>query len=158
MSGEFRCYETLWRFTTGLGLNNPVENGMAWHHNLGVPYLPGSSVKGLVRSWVEQWLDHSSQDEINRIFGPRGTRDNEEPIKGVGSIIFFDALPVTPVRLAADVMTPHYQKYYSGSEPPGDWQDPNPIPFLTVDEGQAFLFAVAPRKRGATENKPDLEM
>ena len=153
--GEFRCYRTIWRFATGLGLNHPIENGMTWHHTLGVPYLPGSSFKGLVRAWVEQWLG-LSDDEINRIFGSQETGSNNEQI-GVGSIIFFDALPVAPVRLAADVMTPHYQKYYSGSEAPGDWQDPNPIPFLTVDEQQVFLFALAPRKIGAPENQSDIE-
>ncbi len=153
--GEFRCYRTIWRFATGLGLNHPIENGMTWHHTLGVPYLPGSSFKGLVRAWVEQWLG-LSDDEINRIFGSQETGSNNEQI-GVGSIIFFDALPVAPVRLAADVMTPHYQKYYSGSEAPGDWQDPNPIPFLTVDEQQVFLFALAPRKIGVPENQSDIE-
>ena len=153
--GEFRCYRTIWRFATGLGLNHPIENGMTWHHTLGVPYLPGSSFKGLVRAWVEQWLG-LSDDEINRIFGSQETGSNNEKI-GVGSIIFFDALPVAPVRLAADVMTPHYQKYYSGSEAQGDWQDPNPIPFLTVDEQQVFLFALAPRKIGVPENQSDIE-
>ncbi|NLY39814.1 MAG: type III-B CRISPR module RAMP protein Cmr6 [Firmicutes bacterium] len=155
LQGVFRCYKTIWRFATGLGLNHPIENGMAWHHTLGVPYLPGSSLKGLIRAWVEQWLEHS-KDDINRIFGSQETGSNNEPI-GVGSVIFFDALPVAPVRLTVDVMTPHYQKYYSGNEAPGDWQDPNPIPFLTVADQQVFLFAVAPRKREAVENQSDLE-
>ena len=106
LAGKFRCYKTIWRFATGLGLNNPVENGMAWHHTLGVPYLPGSSVKGLVRGWAEQWLDYPSQDEINRIFGPREVENEHEAAESVGSVIFFDALPAAPVRLAADVMTP----------------------------------------------------
>ncbi len=155
-AGEFRCYRTTWRFATGLGLNHPIENGMTWHHTLGVPYLPGSSFKGLVRAWVEQWLEHS-KDDINRIFGSQEMGNNESPT-GAGSIIFFDALPVAPIQLAADVMTPHYQKYYSGSEAPGDWQDPNPIPFLTVDAQQVFLFALAPREIDiAEENQSDLE-
>jgi CRISPR-associated protein Cmr6 len=157
LGGEFRCYKTIWHFVSGLGLNNPVENGMAWHHTLGVPYLPGSSVKGLVRAWVEQWLEHSSQDEINRIFGPRGTekvQGDNKAMRAVGNIIFFDALPTAPVRLAADVMTPHYQKYYGGTGPPGDWLDPNPIPFLTVDKEQVFLFAVAPGKETTWQTDP----
>ena len=157
MEGVFSCYRTLWRFTIGLGLNNPIENGMAWHHTLGVPYLPGSSVKGLVRAWVEQWLDSPSENDINRIFGPRGNDDKNESIKNVGSVIFFDALPVTPVRLVADVMTPHYQGYYSRDEVPGDWQNPNPIPFITVNTGQPFLFSVAPRNRTDDRNGSDLE-
>jgi CRISPR-associated protein Cmr6 len=167
LGGKFRCYKTLWRFISGLGLNNPLENGMMWHHTLGVPYLPGTSVKGLIRAWVEQWVDDPSQREIDRIFGPRGnTQENEkansnndgEKIKHVGSIIFFDALPTGPVQLAADVMTPHYQNYYGGNEPPGDWLNPNPIPFLTVKENQAFLFIVAPRKINNAEQESDCKL
>ena len=165
LSGKFRCYKTAWRFITGLGLNNPLENGMIWHQTLGVPYIPGTSVKGLVRAWVEQWADHLPQNKIDRIFGSKDTHENEEENDGgtktdasVGSIIFFDALSLGPIRLKADVMTPHYQKYYSGDEAPGDWLDPNPIPFLTVDKKQVFLFAIAPREKTGTENQLDLEI
>ena len=156
-SGKYLCYQTAWRFVTGMGLNHPIENGMAWHHTLGVPYLPGSSVKGLVRAWAEQWLERPPK-EIGRVFGPRNTKKDgcDEQVRGVGSIIFFDALPARSVRLAADVMTPHYPNYYSKGETPGDWMDPNPIPFLTVSEGQTFLFALAPRRRGCTEDLEDL--
>jgi CRISPR-associated protein Cmr6 len=34
-----------------------VENGFLWHPTLGVPYLPGAAVKGLVRAYVEHWDD-----------------------------------------------------------------------------------------------------
>lgn len=33
------------RFVTGLGREHPIENGFAWHHTLGAPYLPGSALK-----------------------------------------------------------------------------------------------------------------
>jgi CRISPR-associated protein Cmr6 len=165
LGGEFRCYKTLWHFVSGLGLNNPVENGMAWHHTLGVPYLPGTSVKGLVRAWVEQWVSDLSQVEINRIFGPKGNKQEEtdddnskKTTKHVGSIIFFDALPLKPVQLTADVMTPHYQKYYNGNEPPADWLAPNPIPFLTVKDNQTFLFNVAPREKNNEEQISDCKL
>lgn len=159
MTGKFCCYRTTWRFVTGLGLNHPIENGMAWHHTLGVPYLPGSSLKGLVRCWVEQWLDDTSWDDIVRIFGHRKSNDegDKKDQQGVGSVIFHDALPVEPVQLAPDVMTPHYQDYYSKDKTPGDWMDPNPIPFLTVAENQVFLFAISPRERGLEQSQSDLE-
>ncbi|NLO90102.1 MAG: type III-B CRISPR module RAMP protein Cmr6 [Clostridia bacterium] len=145
LNGKFQCYETVWRFVTGLGYSNPIENGFAWHHTLGVPYLPGSSVKGIVRAWAEEWGGALDQ-EIQRIFGPRGEGEIIE--KSAGSVIFFDALPTKPVQMDIDVMTPHYQQYYMQKTPelaPGDWYDPNPIPFLTVAEKQTFVFAVAPR-------------
>lgn len=159
LGGKTRIYSTSWHLATGLGLSHPVENGMTWHHTLGVPYLPGSAVKGIIRTWAEQWVDPSPKSEdINRIFGPWDEDKSNaiEAAKTVGTVIFFDALPVQPVELASDIMTPHYQKYYGGAdEPPGDWCNPNPIPFLTVGAGQLFLFAIAPRKK---KNTADLDL
>ncbi|MCL6478845.1 MAG: type III-B CRISPR module RAMP protein Cmr6 [Peptococcaceae bacterium] len=149
--GKLACYETGSRFVTGLGLQHPVENGFAWHPTLGVPYIPGSSVKGVVRDWVVQW-EKRDKSEIDRIFGPEPKEGKEEDKRAAGSIIFFDALPVRPVKLEADVITPHYGPYYKDKNiPPADWHSPNPIPFLTVSRGQVFLFSVAQRK----ENERD---
>ncbi|MCX6678357.1 MAG: type III-B CRISPR module RAMP protein Cmr6 [Methanothrix sp.] len=141
--------ETQGPMVSGLGRSHPVENGFAWHHLLGIPYLPGSSVKGMVRSYATCWLDGQNnvdKADLMRIFGPRDPKDG--PIH-VGSVIFMDALPILPVRLKAEVMTPHYNPYYAGdNEPPGDWHSPKPIPFLAVDEGQVFLFGILPRCPG----------
>lgn len=139
--GQALNFKTTGPFVTGLGREHPVENGFAWHHTLGTPYLPGSSVKGMVRNWVEQWED-ADPEIIKRIFGPRSRKDGDA---SVGSVIFMDALPVSPVQLKADVMTPHYGPYYSEGKDPGDWHNPIPIPFLVVDEGQEFLFGIIPR-------------
>ena len=132
-------------FVTGLGREHPIENGFAWHHSLGVPYLPGSSLKGLVRTWAENWTDSVSSLE-DRIFGPRDNILNEDKREAqVGSVIFFDALLSEQVTLRADVMTPHYPQYYQESKLPGDWLSPVPIPFLTVDTNATFQFCVAAR-------------
>lgn len=144
--GQIRFMCTTSRFVTGIGREHPVENGFAWHHLLGTPYLPGSSVKGVVRDWAAHWqqVDHH---QIDRCFGPEG--DGVE--KCVGDLIFFDALPVRPVKLEMEVMTPHYSPYYQSEGQdmaPGDWYSPIPIPYLTVAAGQTFIFGVAPRSRG----------
>lgn len=141
LGGQLRVFATQWRFVTGLGREHPVENGFAWHHTLGTAYLPGSSVKGLVRAWAREW-EAVDPGILNRIFGPG------EGEKRVGSVIFFDALPLSPVQLETDVMTPHYSEYYRGDKesPPGDWMSPEPIQFLTVAQGQEFLFTLAPRR------------
>jgi CRISPR-associated protein Cmr6 len=153
LNGQVRCFVTDWRFVTGLGCKHPVENGFTWHHLLGVPYLPGSSVKGVVRSWAESW-SKTEPAVVKRIFGPQGTAE----VKNVGNVIFFDALPPEPVTVQADIMTPHYEPYYlsqEGPQPPGDWFDPVLIPFLTVAPGQPFLFALAPRRANCAEDKKD---
>lgn len=145
-------FKTEVSFVTGLGRNHPVENGFAWHQSLGTPYLPGSSVKGIVRSWAKSW-DEEADEVINWIFGPR-----ESDIHSVGSVVFLDAIPVAPVQLKPDVMTPHYGPYYQGSEPPADWHNPIPVPFLVVDSKQIFLFGILPRRRNETQDIKDCQM
>lgn len=152
--GEPIYFKTERPFITGLGRNHPVENGFAWHHALGTPYLPGSSVKGMVRSWAACWEMWPSEvqksNEINQIFGPRDSKFNS-----VGSVIFLDAIPVKPVQLKGDVMTPHYAPYYQKSDPPADWHSPIPIPFLVVAPGQEFLFGIMPRKSTKVQDIKD---
>lgn len=150
LSGRGAVFKTDWHFVTGLGLQHPVENGLTWHHTLGVPYLAGSAVKGLIKAWVEVWdesLDKTEKDRIVHWFG-----DQQQ----AGCFRFFDALPVDPVMLAADVMTPHMDKWYEQGgtiqnwqqEPdkvPADWHAPVPVPFLAVKEAK-LLFGIAPRR------------
>ncbi|MFA6373459.1 MAG: RAMP superfamily CRISPR-associated protein [Methanothrix sp.] len=72
-----------------------------------MPYLPGSSIKGVVRSWAASWLSQPECD-INRIFGPRDSNDRSAKDHSVGSVIFLDVLPIKPVQLKVDIITPHY--------------------------------------------------
>ncbi len=64
--------------------------------------------------------------------------------EGQGGTLFFDAIPER-VTLEIDVMTPHYPDYYKPEDNdwPTDWQNPNPVPFLTVGRDSVFYFAVA---------------
>lgn len=41
-------------FMTGMGNEHPLENGFAFLNPYGLPYLPGSSVKGVLRTAAEQ--------------------------------------------------------------------------------------------------------
>jgi CRISPR-associated protein Cmr6 len=150
---------TDWHFVTGLGNNHPVENGFAWHHTLGVPYLTGAAVKGMVRAWCEVWEGMDDESMI-QWFGPtmEDIKKKRAEKACVGELIFFDAVPAAPVKLKADIMTPHYGKWYSdgASNPdtpetiPADWYDPNPVPFLVVDKGASFQFAVAKRVKDSS--------
>ena len=148
--GQVRAYRTASRFVTGLGREHPVENGFTWHHTLGTPYLPGPSVKGVLRNWVAHLADASDKNLVASLFGPEG----KVMEKSAGDLIFFDALPTSPVTLETEEMTPHYSEYYrdNGTQyPPADWYSPIPIPFLTVAEGQGFIFGIAPRRGSSVE-------
>jgi len=57
-----------------------------------------------------------------------------------GRILFFDAYPLSKPNIEVDIMTPHYMPYYNEGEPPADYYDPKPIPFLTVGGKTRFEF------------------
>jgi CRISPR-associated protein Cmr6 len=137
--GLHGVFTTDGRFVTGLGRSHPVENGFAWHPTLGVPYLPGSSIKGLVRSWAERDAGLDASDPvIERLFGSTGAPHT------AGRLVFLDAIPTTEVRLEADVMTPHYAGW-TPDDAPGDWRAPIPVPFLVVAPRTPFYFSILPR-------------
>lgn len=154
-----RCLTAVtdWRFVSGLGSGHPFEAGFIWHRTLGVPYLPGSSVKGAIRAWAQEW-EGIDEPTVRRLFGPEDEDARRSP--DAGSLIVFDALPVLPPRLDVDVMNPHYAPYYSdttGKIPPADYHSPVPIFFVTVAPGQPFEFAIALRG-GVRDTTADLEL
>lgn len=161
--GDTREFQSEWNFVTGMGLPHPLENGLVFHPTLGVPYLPASGVKGLVRAFLRDRTDLDGQ-YIEDWFGPDlgGVPAGEQAERAAaGAFVFFDAVPVAPPTLAVDVMTPHMGKWYAeggkikadgqGHLPadavPADWHDPIPIKFLAVKDIR-LQFALAPRRRG----------
>jgi CRISPR-associated protein Cmr6 len=161
--GETRVFASDWNFATGMGLPHPLENGLAWHPMLGVPYLAGAGVKGLLRAFFEEWTDLEDNHPglIQKWFGPN--QDSAEKNPAAGDFVFFDAVPVEPPALTVDVMTPHMGDWYAeggkiklehGQLPPdkvpADWHSPVPVKFLAVKDVR-LLFAIAPRCRSAAD-------
>lgn len=72
-----------------------------------------------------------------------------------GEVVFYDALPAKPPKLVVEIMNPHFPEYYQsfGASPPGDNQNPIPVPYLAVESGSTFCFAVGARRPSL---KPDL--
>ena len=139
--GGHRDLETQWHMAVGTGNPHPLEIGATWHHTLAVPYVPASAVKGLLNAWLRWWCgDDENADAW------LGTSN------GVGRLVFFDALPVGPVMIGEDVMTPHHGRWYAhgGSESaaaadaPGDWHNPKPISFLVIKKA-TFRLVCMPR-------------
>lgn len=122
-------YEVDWRMVIGLGGEHVQETNMTLDYVYGIPYIPGSAFKGVVRSWVIQ--DQFDNDEkramLNtdflEVFGSQ---------KSAGKVQFLPAYPTDNVTLSLDIMNPHFPDYYIGSKLPSDTQDPRPIKFLTV--------------------------
>ncbi|TDQ44383.1 CRISPR-associated protein Cmr6 [Tepidicella xavieri] len=157
-------------FTTGLGNEHPLENGFAFLNPYGLPYLPGSGVKGVLRRAAQEladglWSDaHGWSHEtiaaidkpkvglsvIDVLFGREPAGGETEHVRGVLS--FWDVIPqIVGDRLLVEVMTPHQSHYFQqkrdlksgNSSTPHDSGQPNPISFLTVPPKSAFSFIVA---------------
>lgn len=134
----------------GIGEKEDFKIGFYFDYTSGLPCIPGSSVKGLLRSafqhqdYIKQLMDElnitnkSKEVDIkkleNEIFDGKDGEDNNLPMSKRD--IFFDA--VIDVKksdgrniFADDYITPHYQD---------ELKDPVPIKFLKVSSGIAFRF------------------
>ncbi len=137
-------------FMTGLGNEHPLENGFAFLNPYGIPYLPGSGVKGVLRQAAENLVcgDYGdtqgwSQQIIDALFGRETASGDNETNRNRGALMFWDVIPEPASgQLAVDIMTPHYGDYYQGNTTPHDSGQPNPILFLTVPPGSRFEFFV----------------
>ncbi|MEW6168795.1 MAG: type III-B CRISPR module RAMP protein Cmr6 [Pseudomonadota bacterium] len=137
-------------FATGLGMEHPLENGFAFLNPYGLPYLPGSGVKGVLRAAARELCPESeggkfdsdagwTQDKVRALFGGD---PGKEPFSR-GALTFWDVIPTLPGNtMRVDVMTPHQPHYYQNGATPHDSGQPNPIPFLTVPPGAEFRFIV----------------
>jgi CRISPR-associated protein Cmr6 len=121
------------RMAIGLGGESVLETSVTLHRTYGVPYIPGSALKGLAARYARNRLDEQKwekgSDAYKILFG-----DSTE----AGYVTFFDALyvPGSAERdhpLALDVITVHHPEYYGGKDAaPADWDNPNPVPFLSA--------------------------
>jgi CRISPR-associated protein Cmr6 len=110
------------------------ETSIRLHHIYGIPYIPSTAIKGVVRShFIEKYFygeknreeEALKDDDFKNYFG---TQEQE------GKIIFFDAFPTTKPKIKIDIMNPHYGHYYNDGEAPTDTKNPIPINFLTVED------------------------
>ncbi|WP_071058846.1 type III-B CRISPR module RAMP protein Cmr6 [Pelistega sp. MC2] len=154
-------------FVTGMGNEHPVENGFLWHYTLGVPYISGSQVKGILRSLIEEYYEGSDKSTILRKwFGSQvkhAKTATDLDSQQAGDLICFDAFPIESPTLNVEIMTPHYGEWYAKGQGlkniqedttivPADWHDPVPVPFLAVKSAK-FLFSFGFRQ--TAESSPD---
>ena len=164
------------RLVVGLGSGHVLETSLTLHHIFGIPYIPASALKGVVRMvsfWeIAEKLSKKTDEEIEKLQkqlydNEISSYDNEDILKHKllfgtqnfkGLLVFLDAYPEIQDNqdiFELDVMTPHYQGYYIENKPPGDWENPNPIVFLTVKSGINFCFNVLFDKFRAKEISKD---
>lgn len=139
--------KTISPFITGLGAGHPTETGMILDRNLGVPYIPASSVKGVLRlACAINIARNKGTNEVDLddelLVKYFGSESDSKPKRG--QLVILDVYPKTITRLDIDIMNPHNQNYYSGkSKQPVETESPKPIKFLTVPKGTEFVFNFA---------------
>lgn len=128
-------FQTTGRVLCGLGNKGVLESGIRLHHTYGVPFLPGSSLKGICAHYcAEVWGEDHRFAEKGDVFGTLfGTT------KQAGFLQFHDGwlLPEECSSnrggLLRDVITPHHTEYYRTTKvAPQPFDDPNPISLLSV--------------------------
>ncbi|NTV64745.1 MAG: type III-B CRISPR module RAMP protein Cmr6 [Oscillochloris sp.] len=156
LGAQCREAKVLGRMVVGLGDESVLETSVALHHTYGVPYIPGSALKGLAARFVRErlagvtdWGDWKVEDERKTWVAGRGYRTIFGDTANAGYISFFDALLVVPESgpipqaLYPDVITVHHPKYYQGEKDaaPADWDSPTPVPFLSATG--SYLIALS---------------
>lgn len=121
--------QTIGRLVVDYGRTTAQEFSLSFHHVLGVPQIPGSAIKGLIRQVIDREEGQPAPDVLGQ--GP----DRKGNGARAGSVECLDALPVGGFELAPDIINPHYGPWYRGKEPvvpPADWLTPVPTTLLCV--------------------------
>jgi CRISPR-associated protein Cmr6 len=136
--GETRLYTVALtgRAILGIGTASVRETHLSLLRPWGVPYLAGSAFKGLASHTVHvndtDWARPEEPGEKAGVLHRALFGDVTE----AGAVIFHDAWWIPPGKrrpIELDTMTVHHMDYYSGTvDAPADWDEPNPVAFLTA--------------------------
>ncbi len=154
LGAQHRTANVLGRMVVGLGDESVLETSVALHHTYGVPYIPGSALKGLAARFVRDRLEGTNwghwdvKDDRKTWVAGLAYRVVFGDTANAGYISFFDALYVPDSGVAKqalwpDVITVHHPKYYQGEKDaaPADWDSPTPVPFLSATG--SYLIALS---------------
>jgi CRISPR type III-B/RAMP module RAMP protein Cmr6 len=141
-----------------------IQNaGICLDRLFGLPYIPGSAVKGVCRHTALEELKSASGDARQKLFdlfySIFGTSDNDfandhlRPFKHLlasrsenqkGAIAFLPAYPVNEAKIVVDLTNVHYPDYYrKGNIEDLAKESPRPNPFPAVETGAQFAFCLA---------------
>lgn len=140
-----------------------IQNaGICLDRLFGMPFIPGSAVKGVCRHAALEELKASSDDKQAQLFEDYrsvfGTADNDfangdlRPYRELladrsenqrGSISFLPAYPVNEAKIVVDLTCVHYPDYYrSGRTEDLSKEKPLPNSFPAVEIGAQFAFCL----------------
>ena len=102
------------------------------HHIYGIPFIPSTAIKGVVRSYIISEKFENSEDnallndDFKKVFG---SQEQE------GKVIFFDAFPITQPTIKMDIINPIEEEKI--------------INFLTIED-TTFQFLIATKIKEIT--------
>ena len=116
----------------------PLDISLAWDSLFNVPYIPSSSIRGVVRAFFEENNIVVDGENLARLFGET---------EYSSSVIFFDAYPVDckgENLVEADVITPHYSEVTGRIDEARS--SPTPLVFPVLAPGTVLHVLVALKK------------
>jgi CRISPR-associated protein Cmr6 len=176
------------RLIVGLGGKGSLEIGITLDRVTGLPYIPGSALKGAVRNYrllklAEkrgiQLTDPLKVDAFNKelkafeeeLENPANTTAEAETFRrwfgtqgNAGGLIFYDAVlhSISGVKsnlFVVDVMTPHFKEYYGSSGKSAPTDCDSPNPISFITVDVGNMFAFAiGPRRGARLHDDDVIM
>lgn len=131
---------SLTKIMFGSGNASALEVGVHLNKPWGVPYISGSSIKGILASFLRKTKTMSldGPDYVNIFGGSYGKNEYS------GSVIFNDAwlYPDSDSWFERDIINPHYQRYYSGERFPDGMESPIPVQTLALSGGLSFFVSM----------------
>lgn len=131
------------RMFLGMGSTSPIEAGISLHHTYGVPYIPGSAIKGVLHHYAQEAeVDSKIQDLL---FGKQASETNRRDSGSAGYIIVNNAwwIPQGKAALTPEIITVHTQEYYNkkgATKLHPDFEKPNPNPQIAIQGSFMFSF------------------
>lgn len=170
---RFACWsaDLVGRLYLGRGNTSILESGVTLHHTYGVPYVPGSTLKGVARAFAESaagknylhkllngnaplicrssssstpTVDDITVDEIIAVLFGRKPREEENDAGNAGYLIFHEGWWIpdgTTPPLVAEVITVHHRDYYGTGQVLPSDMD-SPIPNPQIAIRGSFRFVI----------------
>ena len=134
------------RLFIGLTGGGMLETGCAISHSYGMPYIPGSSVKGAVRAHVAQSpFGQQHRELIDELFGAAADPEQGHPAGLAGLVVFHDAwwVPGSSAKpLVEEIVTSHHLDYYGNEGATWASDFDSPIPNAQIAVQGHFLFVL----------------
>lgn len=166
-AGSFELVTTYPGLLKGSGLSHGIDStedskiGFVFDHTTGLPYIPGSSIKGAIRSvFPDSKKDGDTNAALNsyikELCDKCGKNINVEELTdtifggkdNAGKVVFLDAM-ISKSRngdktfMGRDYITPH----------PNPLKNPLPIMFLKVKSGIVFSFRFLVKDKGSLDKE-----